>query len=91
MGKTTICECKTPGMVGSKIYMQKTQEGYEARQAIAIFGDFQMKEKDLEKIGYNPFHEDFRDNYVLGKGETEDAAIKDLERDSKSIYESLWF
>jgi len=85
-----LFKCATPGMVGAMTYIRKTGDVYEARQAIAIFGDFQMKEKDLEKIEYDPFHDDFHDNFVSGKGDSEEAAIRAMKKDSEQMYESLW-
>ncbi|MBQ4839801.1 hypothetical protein [Pseudoalteromonas luteoviolacea] len=77
-------------MKPAQIYIEQTNDGFEARQAVAIFGSYQMKESDLEKIGYNPFHECFDDNFVSGKGESKETAIEALKVDAKSMADSLW-
>jgi hypothetical protein len=87
----TVFECKTPGIAGAKTFIRRTGDIFESRQAVSIFGSYQMPEDELEKIDYNPFHEDFNDNCVKGKGSSEDAAIKAMEFDIKSLHESLWF
>ena len=79
-----------PAIFGAIIFIRKVGSEYEARQAIAIFGDFQMSLKSLENIDYNPYHDDFHDNFVSGKGLTEEAALKAMKKDSDNMYESLW-
>lgn len=90
MAELTTFKCRSPGLVGFEVFIEKTNDGYEARQAVALFGSFQMKEGDLEKINYNPFHKDFYDNYVIGEGSSEEEAIEELKVDYKELYESLW-
>ena len=63
-------ECHTPGMASMKVYIRETEEGYEARQAFALFGRFNMNMDFLESIDYSPFHKDFHDNYHSGFGKT---------------------
>ncbi|OES24144.1 hypothetical protein [Alteromonas macleodii] len=86
----TITVCSNMGLTGDKVYIQETPDGFEARQAVALFGDYQMTIAELEAIGYDPFHVDFHDNFVRGKGETQQAAIEALEKDAKEMADSLW-
>ena len=80
MDGLTVYQCKSPGLSGAGVYIQKVDGGFEARQAVAFFGSFQMPEEELEKIDYNPFHEDFHDNFSRGIGKTEDEAIQALKK-----------
>jgi hypothetical protein len=86
----TVTVCSNMGLSGAQIFTQATDKGIEARQAVAFFGSFQMPESDLEKINYNPFHVDFDDNYVSGKGATREIAIQALHLDAKDMADSLW-
>tara|TARA_Y100001936_G_C16009218_1_gene632551 strand:+ start:392 stop:670 length:279 start_codon:yes stop_codon:yes gene_type:complete len=87
---TTVIACSNMGLSGAQVYIEQSNEGFEARQAVAIFGSYQMQESDLEKIKYNPFHDDFDDNFVSGKGKSKEAAIEALKADAKSMADSLW-
>lgn len=82
--------CRRIGISGEKIHIQEIDGKYEARQALAIFGNFPMSEAELEKIDYNPFHNDFIGEYALGKGETTDKAIAAMEENFSVIEKSLW-
>lgn len=87
----TVYACSNMGLSGGKVFIQKSESGYEARQAISIFGSYQMREADLEAIEYNPFHPNFNDNFVRGIGDTEELALKAMKQDSQEISDSLWF
>tara|TARA_Y100001951_G_C11056111_1_gene138288 strand:- start:161 stop:436 length:276 start_codon:yes stop_codon:yes gene_type:complete len=82
--------CSNMGVSGADVFIQEGANGFEARQAVSIFGSYQMPESELEKIKYNPFHEDFNDNFVSGKGETREAAVETLKADAKELADSLW-
>lgn len=82
--------CSNMGLSGAQIFVNKTTGGFEARQAVAIFGSYQMAESELEEINYNPFHAKFNDNYVHGFGSTKEAAIAALQADAKGMADSLW-
>lgn len=88
--KITAFACSNMGLAGADVYIEKTQQGFEARQCVSIFGSFQMPEPVLKAIDYNPFHADFNDNYVSGKGDTKEAALKALQADAKVMADSLW-
>ena len=90
MAEGTLFSCSNMGLSGAQIFVIETPEGFEARQAVAIFGSYQMSEEQLEQINYNPFHDDFHDNYVSGNGATKEAAIEALQADAKSMADSLW-
>lgn len=87
---TTVTMCSNMGLSGAQVFINKTSAGFEARQAVALFGSYQMRESDLESINYNPFHDDFDDNFVSGKGNTQDEAIEALKADAKQMADSLW-
>lgn len=85
------CYVCAPGLSGTTpVTIQKTEAGYEARMGIALFGYTNLDEEGLRKAQYNPFHEDFHDNYVSGKGATEEEAIEALKKDRHEMHESLW-
>lgn len=90
MAEATMFTCSNMGLSGAQIFVNETSDGFEARQAVAIFGSYQMPEDELDKIQYNPFHNDFNDNYVSGCGSTKEAAIEALRADAKSMADSLW-
>lgn len=90
MSEATMFLCSNMGLSGAKIYVNETPGGFEARQAVAFFGSYQMTEHELEKIEYNPFHADFHDNFASGCGATKEAAIEALRADAKSMSDSLW-
>ncbi len=90
MKTATVYACSNIGLSGAKVYVQESAEGFEARQAVAIFGSYQMLEAELERIQYNPFHVDFNDNFACGKGVTKEAALEALNADAKSMSDSLW-
>lgn len=90
MSEATMFACSNMGLSGAQVYVQEAPGGFEARQAVAIFGSYQMPENELEKIQYNPFHDDFHDNFVSGCGATKEAAIEALRADAKSMADSLW-
>lgn len=90
MAEATAFFCSNIGLSGAQVFIAETPNGFEARQAVALFGSFQMSEAELDKIQYNPFHDDFHDNFVTGTGPTKEAAIEALNVDAKNMANSLW-
>jgi hypothetical protein len=90
MAEETVFSCSNIGLSGAQVFVNETPDGFEARQAVAFFGSYQMPENELEKIQYNPFHSDFHDNFASGSGATKEAAIEALRADAKSMADSLW-
>lgn len=86
----TVFLCSGIGITSERVYVVESTDGFEARAAIAFFGDFQMPEEKLEAIAYNPFHEAFNDNYACGKGSTREAAIEALKADLQQMSNDLW-
>ncbi len=86
----TMVTCSNIGLSGAQVYIEEVDNQFEARQAVAIFGSYQMKESDLEEINYNPFHNNFYDNFVSGTGKTKEDAIAALKADAESMCDSLW-
>lgn len=83
--------CHTPGLSGTTpLTIRHDANGFEARMGVAIFGSSNLDEEGMRKAQYNPFHEDFHDNYVSGKGATQEEAIEALRRDQREMHESLW-
>lgn len=85
--------CETPGLSGTTpVTIKQSSEGFEARMGFALFGSTNMDEEGFRRAEYNPFHEDFHDNYAVGKGSTqEEEAIEALKKDVASTHESLWY
>jgi len=82
---------RSVGIAGAQPYIKKLPDGkFEARMAVAILGGFNMKDADLERIKYNPFHADFNDNFVSGIGDTEEEAVKAMNQDASDMADSLW-
>lgn len=83
--------CSTPGMAGTTpLMVKKTEDGFEARRGFALFGSTNMSDEQFKACDYNPFHEDFHDNYHRGIGETEEAAVEALKKDASDMYEHIW-
>lgn len=87
----TVIQCSNMGLSGAEVFFKETDNGYEARQAVALFGEYQMHKLELEAIDYNPFHKDFHDNFVKGIGKTKEEAIEALKKDAKKLADSLWY
>lgn len=83
--------CQNVGVSGSTpCVVRQTGEEFEARMGIALLGDTQMSEDEFKKCDYNPFHDDFNDNFVSGKGDTEQEAIEAMKLDLKKMTDMLW-
>lgn len=82
--------CKHIGMTGNQVYFQEQGGLHEARQALALFGGYQMSLEMLEAISFDPFHADFSDIFAKGFGKTKVEALVALEQDKEVIYRSLW-
>jgi hypothetical protein len=86
----TAFHCTMIGISGTtKVFVKESPPGeFEARVGIAILGFTNRKDDGLKDA--NPFDEDFRDNYSVGKGKTQEAALEDLKRDMKKTADSFW-
>lgn len=82
--------CTNIGVSGCEVFVVETPNGFEARTAVALLGDFQMSKEELEAIKYNPFHTDFNDNYASGIGATREDAIDALSADMQQMSRDLW-
>ncbi len=78
------------GVAGAKIHWMRSKDGkmFWCRRAIAIMGSFNMSDDYIRKT--SPFDPNFRDNYVEGKGETKEEALKNMENDMSDISDGLW-
>lgn len=74
----------------TEVHVKKTEEGYEARMGVALLGTCNMSDEDFKACGYNPFHEDFHDNYVKGLGATQELALEAMKQDLRKMSDSLW-
>jgi hypothetical protein len=95
MNQETLCKyfvCENMGIAGTTpVHIKKNDDGtVEARCGFSLFGYSNMDEKSFKACGYNPFHDDFMDNYAVGKGETEELALANLKADMKKTADSLW-
>ncbi len=84
-----IFQCPHVGIASTTpTFIQKTDEGFEARHGVAIMGHTNMPLEKLAKI--SPFDDDFNDNFARGVGATEREALADLDAVAKAIAKSLW-
>ena len=93
MSEELFCHVScTPGLAGTTPCMiRKTEDGkVEARMGFALFGSTNMTDEQFKACDHNPFHENFRDNFVSGIGETQEEAEALMKKDLDSIYESMW-
>lgn len=90
--KYRFIQSGAPGLCGTTgIVLRTAEDGVvEARMGIAIFGYTNLSDEEMRVCEYNPFHPEFHDNYVSGKGNTDEEAIESLRADMKQIHESLW-
>lgn len=89
---TTAFVTRSVGVVGAQPYVKQLDDKtFEARCAISLMGSYNMKEDELAKIQYNPFHPDFLDNFAQGLGITKEEALKAMDDDCRSISDSLWY
>lgn len=87
--KFTAFNCAAIGVAGTtNAFVQQIGDQYVARVGIAILGQTNMKEAELQNA--NPFDADFRDNFAEGIGKTLQEAVDNLKKDIKAISESLW-
>ncbi len=88
---TTMYACESIGVSGiTNVFVVKEGDIYTARVGIALMGSTNMSSEELAACNYNPFHENFRDNYAKGTGSTEEEAINDLKADLRKLADSLW-
>jgi len=84
--------CKNIGLSGTtEIHVKEINGKFVARMGFAIMGSTQMDKAGFEAAEYNPFHDEFYDNYIEGIGDTQDAAIVALEADAENTANSFWF
>ncbi len=83
-------QCSLIGVAGTtQLVFRRHGDGtWEARVGIAIMGSTNMPLDELAEK--NPFDDDFYDNYASGHAATQEAAIKALVRDARSIADSIW-
>jgi hypothetical protein len=88
-----IHQCSNIGVNGTTpVHVQLQKDGtFEARCGFALLGTTNMTDGEFEACGYNPFHDNFYDNYATGKGITEEDAVAALKLNMKETADSLWF
>lgn len=91
-GHVTIFACSHIGVSGTtQVHVKRLDDGtFQARCGIAIMGSTNMNEAEFKACDYNPFSDDFRDNFAEGNGDTEDAALAALKADMRETANSLW-
>ena len=91
MDNVTMIACKNIGFSGTtEIHVKEIDGKFVARMGFAIMGSTQMDKAGFEAAEYNPFHDEFYDNYAEGIGDTQDDAIKALQADMEQTTESFW-
>ena len=90
--KKTITFLKILGVSGTtECFVKKINSNeYEARMGIALLGSTNMNEEQFKECNYDPFHPNFRDNYVVGISNTEEQAIEKMKEDLDKTSEMLW-
>jgi len=90
--ETVIYQCSNIGISGTTpVHVKQLDDGvFEARCGFALMGETNMSEEEFAACDYNPFHENFRDNYSVGIGEDEEKAIAKLKACMKATADSLW-
>ncbi len=87
----TVFQCSHIGVSGTTpVIVRQTGPECEARMGFALFGSSNMSDAEFEACGFNPFHDDFHDNYVRGMGASQDAAIAALKVELDQLSESIW-
>jgi len=78
------------GVSGAKIHWMRSKDGelHWCRMAIAIMGSFNNSDEYIEKT--SPFDPQFNDNYVQGKGKTQEEALENMKKDMEGISNSLF-
>lgn len=70
--------------------VRKFGNQFVARMGVALFGQTNMTDHELDAIRRNPFHKEFYDNYAEGVGATEEEAVKAMDEDAMKIGNSLF-
>lgn len=88
----TIYVCSNIGVSGTTpCFVKQTDDGkYEVRMGFSLMGSTNMTDDEFTACGHNPFHPNFRDNYVSGVGWTEDSAVEKMKEDLNNISGALW-
>ena len=80
----SVTICSNIGASGSTpCFVQQKGIEFEARMGIEILGNTQMTREEFAECDHNPFHEKFWDNFVSGKGLTQEEAIEAMLLDLK--------
>ena len=89
--EVVIYQCSNIGVSGTTpVHVKRLGGTFTARCGISIMGAMNMNAAEFEACGYNPFSDDFRDNYAEGVGATEQEALAALKADMKHTATSLW-
>ncbi len=81
--------CNIVGIAGTTpvVIVQHVKDlVYEARVGIALLG----QDNGGPERTKNPFDEQFRDNYAIGKGITEEEALEAMKKNMKNLAAPLW-
>jgi hypothetical protein len=91
-GSITVFRCDHIGVSGlTKVHKRLLLDGrVELRMGFALLGSSNMSKSELEAVQYNPYHENFYDNYVEGTGATEEEALDVLKDRMQRVQDSLW-
>lgn len=93
IGTATLAEgsisCHTPGLssLHEAVVVKRSDGVWEARMGFSLMGHLIDKRDEPET---DPFSDNFRENYGIGKGSTKAKALEALREDLMSTLESLW-
>jgi hypothetical protein len=89
---TILYQCSNVGVVcTTRVHVKIQSDGkFEARCGFSLLGLTNMTDEEFETCNYDPFHENFFDNYAFGKGDSEEQARSKLKAELKSIADGLW-
>lgn len=84
-----VIQCHTPGLssLHEAVVVKRSDGVWEARMGFSLMGHLIDKRDEPET---NPFSDDFRENYGIGKGRTKTKALQALQDDLMSTLCSLW-
>lgn len=73
------------------IFFKLTEVGtVEAKMGIEFMSSDDGVEERLKACNHDPFHENFKENYVNGVGNTREEAISELRKDMQSLENHMW-
>lgn len=85
--------CRDVGVSGTTnvILREVTPEGkYIGKVGISILGHCNMTSQQLDACNRDPWHPNFFDNAVVGRGNTIEECLEDIRKQIREIADSIW-